>query len=125
MAAAKNPEKVTRSIRFPGGDPVQLVYGSGVRAVATAASASSAEVALPTGARLIEVRTTGSVWLRFGNTGMNAAASDENSILFPAGEKPMLVPIDASNLPYDFFRVLRAANEAADVSVQIESISVA
>lgn len=125
MAAAKNPEKVTRSIRFPGGDPVQVVYGSGTRAVATAASASSSEVALPTGARLVEVRATGSVWLRFGNTGMSAAAADVDSILFPAGEKPMLVSLDANNLPYDFFRVMRAANEAADVSVQIESISVA
>lgn len=104
---------------------MQVVYGSGARVVATAASTSSAEAALPTGARVIEVRSTGAVWLRFGNTGMDAAAADANSILFPAGEKPMPVPLDSAGVPFDFFRVLRAASESVDGAVQIEAVAVA
>jgi hypothetical protein len=120
-----NPEKISRSVRFPGGEPAQIVYGSGDRVVATASTASTAEAALPTGARLIELRAAGAIWIRFGNTGMGAAAADADSILFPAGEKPMPVPLDASGNPYDFFRVLRVSTETADVAVQIERINVA
>lgn len=116
-----NPERISRSVQFPGGETCQIVYGSGSRVNATADAAGTAEAALPAGAKLIELRATDSIAIRFGNTGMGAAAIDANSILFPAGEKVMPVPLDASGNPYDFFRVIRTGS--ADVYVQIEKIA--
>lgn len=118
-----NPEKISRVVKYPGGTPVQVVYGSGSRVVATAGAASTSEAELPTGSRLIEVRAAGGdIWIRFGSTGMGAAAADANSILFPAGEKLTPVPLDASDVPMTHFRVLRAGD--VDVSVQIERVEV-
>lgn len=99
-----------------------MVYGSGSRVNATASAGGTAETALPTGSRLIELRATDAIAIRFGNTGMGAAAVDADSILFPAGEKVMLVPLDAGGAPYDYFRVIRVGS--ADVPVQIERIAV-
>jgi len=79
--------KLMRSICYPTGEPVPIVYYSNTRVNATAASTSSAEAALPTGFRVIEIRATDFIWLRFGNTGMGSAAADSNSVLFAGGEK--------------------------------------
>ena len=115
-----NPERISREVLFPSKRPLQVVYGSGTRVNATAGAASTSEAALPSSSRVIEVRATDAVWIRFGNTGMGAAAADENSILFPAGEKVMPVPLDANGNPYDYFRVLRVGS--TDVPVQIERV---
>lgn len=116
-----NPERISREVLFPSKVPAQVVFGSGSRVNATAGAASTAEAALPTGARVIEVRATDAIWIRFGNTGMSAAAADANSILFPAGEKVMPVPLDSSGNPFDYFRVLRVGS--SDVAVQIERVT--
>lgn len=113
--------KLTKVIHYPNGAPVPVVYGSGTRVNNTAAAASAAEAALPTGAAVIEVRATDAIWLRFGNTGMAAASAASTSILFVGGEKVMPVPLDGNGNPYDYFRTLRVG--AADVAVQIESIA--
>ena len=119
-----NPERVSKSLRYPGKESVQTLVGSGSRVNATGTAASTAEAALPTGARVIEMRAVGNVWIRFGNTGLGAAAADADSILFPAGERPFVVPVDASQVPYTHFRVMRHAGETDDVSVQIERVEV-
>lgn len=117
-----NPEKLSRQIiGKPGVLPI--VWGSGSRVNATATAASTTEAALPSGAKVIELRATEAIWIRFGNTGMNAAAADTDSILFPAGEKVMPVPLTAAGVAYDYFRVMRVGS--ADVPVQIELVSVA
>lgn len=114
------PERLARGVLNMNGDALAVVYPSGTRVNATAAVASTAEAAMPASARVIELRCTLDIWIRFGNTGVGAAAADANSILVPAGEKVMPVPVDASNNPYDFFRVIRAGS--ADSAVQIERI---
>jgi len=117
-----NPDRLSRSVQFPNKESVQTVFGSGSRVNATAASTSTSEAALPTGSKVVEVRATDAIWLRFGNTGMGAAAADANSILFIAGEKVMPVPLHTDGSPFTYFRVLRVGD--TDVPVQIERIEV-
>lgn len=110
-----NPIKLSRSVQFPDGTPVQIVHGTGTRINATAASSSTAEAAIPAGGLLMYVRSTDFFWLRFGTTGMGAAAADLNSILVPGGEGIVQAP-DATT----HFRVLRTGS--ADVAVQLETV---
>jgi hypothetical protein len=112
--------KIGGGYKFPGGDTVQMLPLSGVRVNATAASSSTSEAALPAGAALLMVRATGPMAIRFGNTGMGAAAIDANSLLFPAGEAPVKVPL-ISDVPATHFRVIRASG--SDAYVQIESVN--
>lgn len=113
--------KVGTYIQFPNGDAVQTVFLSGFRSNATAGATGSSEVAVPTGARLLAVRATDAVWLRFGNTGMPVATADANSILFPAGEAVIPVPL-LNGVPYTHFSVMRVGD--VDVPVQVEQVSV-
>ena len=111
---------IERGFRFRNGDAAQLVPLSGSRLTLTAAVASTAEAALPANSVLITVRATEAAWIRFGNTGMGAAAAGDASILFPAGVEVMPVPVDSEGVPYDFVRVIRAA--ADDALMQIEKV---
>lgn len=112
--------KIGGGYKFPGGDTVQMLPLSGLRVNATAASTSTAEAAVPAGAALLMVRATGPMAIRFGNTGMGAAAVDANSILFPAGEAPVRIPL-ISDVPATHFRVIRASS--SDAFVQLESVN--
>lgn len=118
--AISSKYRIGTEIRFPGGDALQTAYGSGTRATVTASVVSTAAVAVPAGARLLYVRSTGSVWLRFGSSGVAAADASDSSVLFPAGESVVPVPLDASREPNTHFRVLRAGSD--DCFVQLESI---
>lgn len=113
--------KTGSGYKFPNGESVQMLVPSGSRVNATAAVASTAEAALPTGARLIMLRATGPCAIRFGQTGMGAAAVDANSILFPAGEAPIQVPLHTDGSPHGYFRVIRASG--SDAFVQIEMVN--
>lgn len=107
---------VNGAFKFANGQTLQLLPLSGVRVNATAAVASTAEAALPAGTEhLVIVRATGPMAIRFGATGMGAAAVDANSILFPAGEAPVPVPSGSTH-----FRVIRASG--SDAFVQLEAI---
>lgn len=87
-----------------------------------ATSASSTETAVPSGAKVVEIRATEPVYIRWGDTGMSAAAADANAQLFPAGEKAQQVPLNmAVGTPYTYFRVIRAGS--ADATVQMERIA--
>lgn len=113
--------KLGGGYRFPNDDAVQMMQVSGVRVNATAATASTAEAAMPSGARLVMVRATGPMAIRFGQTGMGAAAVDANSILFPSGEAPVQVPLHTDGTPHGFFRVIRASG--SDAFVQLEMVN--
>ena len=112
--------KVNGGFLFGNGQAVQMLPLSGVRVNATAAVASTAEAALPTGAALVVVRSTGPMAIRFGNTGVGAAAVDANSLLFPSGEAPVAVPLHTDGTPVTHFRVIRASG--SDAFVQIEGV---
>lgn len=112
--------KIGGGYKFPSGDSVQMLPLSGLRVNATAAVASTAEAAVPAGAALIMLRATGPVAIRFGNTGMGAAAVDANSMLFPAGEAPVKIPL-VSDVPATHFRVIRASG--SDAFVQLENVN--
>lgn len=104
------------------GGTVPTVYLSGVRVTVTASSTSTSEAALPAGAVAIIIRALEGVWIRFGETGLGAASADDNSVLFPAGESVIPVPlVSADGSPATHFRVLRAT--ANDTPVQIERIN--
>lgn len=114
--------KIGGGYKFPTGEAVQMLPLSGSRVSATAGAASTAEAALPSGSALVMVRATGPIAIRFGDTGMSAAAVDANSILFPSGEAPVRVPFGATdNTPATHFRVIRASG--SDAFVQIEKVN--
>ncbi len=100
------------------GGPAQILPLTGVRINASAANeTSTAAAALPAGAEdLIVVRSTQAIWIRFGTSGMGAAANGVDSILFPAGEAPLPLPQDATH-----FRVINAVTDA-DALVQLEGV---
>lgn len=119
------PDKLQFYARFPNGAPVPIVYPSGVRVTEPAVSVSStAAAALPAGSILIEVRATQSVWLRFGPSGVAAADTSSDSILFPAGEKVIPVPVIAGVVA-THFRAILSSDATADANVQIERIDCA
>lgn len=111
---------VKRGFRFPGGDSVQTVSLSGERTTVTVTDTSSAEAELPAGSSIVYVRSTVDIWIRFGNTGVDAADASDNCVLFPAGESVVMVPLDGSQVPYDFVRVIRAGS--VDGVAQFERI---
>lgn len=116
MAELVNPQRVATYTSYPGGYPVQSLIGTGTRVSATAGAASTAEAAIPSGGNVLLIRATGAIAIRFGATGVGAAALDADSILFVAGEAPYVLRTGDA-----FFRVIRAGS--ADVSVQLESVA--
>jgi hypothetical protein len=105
---------LTRAIKFPTGETAQVIAASGTRVNATAGETSTAEAAVPAGSRVLIIRATDAIWIRFGATGMSAAAADANSILFLGGEAIYQLKDGETH-----FRVLRVGS--ADVAVQLES----
>lgn len=98
---------------YPNGQAVPLYVGTGNRANVNSTAVASAATALPTGATLVVVRTTTSVWFAFGDNSVSAAA-DETSTLVLAGELVLPVPDDATH-----FSVLEVS---ADGVVQVEQL---
>lgn len=115
MAQPTSPERLASYIAMPGGDPLPVTVPTGVRVNATAGDSSTAEAAVPAGGTIVMIRATAAIWIRFGATGMGAAAADANSIMFVAGEAPYQLKTGEA-----YFRVLRVG--ASDVVVQLESV---
>ena len=112
--------KLGRVLKFPGGQVVQVPFASNSRLNISATGTSTAQQALPTGAKVIIVRATEPVWLRFGADGVGAAAANSDSLLFPPGESVMPVPYSAEEV---FSTHVRALQVGANPStVQIEAI---
>ncbi len=116
--------KLGRMFVYPNGEAAQVPFLTGTRVNASVSSTSTSATALPSGARIVEVRSTEAVWIRFGTSGVGAAAADANSILFPAGVSIMAVPFsDTSDTFSTHFRALRVGSN--DAIVQIESLEIA
>lgn len=115
MADPVSPQRPARFAAYPGGAPIQILSGTTTRVNATATAASTAEAAIPAGGNILLIRATDAVAIRFGATGMAAAAVDATSILFCPGEAPYIL-----NNGETHFRVIRVG--AADVPVQLESV---
>lgn len=92
-----------------------VVLYAGRRVNATVGSSSSAALEIPAAARVIEVRLTDAVYLRFGGSDLGAAAADTNSMLVVGGEKLMVVPEGTTH-----FRAIRVGS--TDVALQIEAV---
>lgn len=101
--------------------PVQLLTPSGSRVNVTAGAASSSEAALPAGSVALRIGATEACFIRFGNTGMGAAALDTTSMYFPAGVEYLAVPLDAAGAPYDYVRAIRVTS--SDSVVQFERVA--
>lgn len=119
--ATSGPSTVGRMIRYPNQDAVPTVHISGSRTTVQATSTSTTESALPTGSVVVAIRAIEPIWIRFGLTGIGAAAADDNSVLFPAGESVIPVPYSSDGVLATHVRVLRAAAE--DTPVQFERIN--
>lgn len=110
-----SPQRLANSTQFAGGEPLQIVNGTGTRVNATATASSTSAAAVPTGGNVLMIRAPASIWIRFGASGVGAAAADANSILFVSGECPYLLKAGETH-----FRVLRVGSD--DVPVQLESV---
>ena len=110
-----------RVLLWQQGQAVQMVTPSGTRINVTAGAASSAEAALPAGSLALRIGATDACFIRFGNTGVGAAALDTTSMYFPAGVEVIGVPVDVDGVPYDYVRAIRVG--ASDVTVQFEKIA--
>ncbi|HVJ22329.1 MAG TPA: hypothetical protein VM756_00170 [Burkholderiales bacterium] len=109
---------VIRAIQGPNGAaPVSLI-GTGTRVNATAATASTAEAAVPAAAagNYCRVLTQGPIAIRFGATGVGAAAADNTSTFLPAGEHIFKLAATDTH-----FRVIRSI--ATDALLQLESLT--
>jgi len=115
MADATSPQRLSNAVSFFGGDKAQFLQGTGTRVNATAAAASTAAAAIPSGGNVLLIRATDAVAIRFGASTVGAAAVDANSILFCPGEAPYVVKSGETH-----FRVIRVGT--ADVPVQLESV---
>ena len=107
-------------LRYSSGAIVPTVHLSTLRATVAATDTSSAETAIPLGSRVIALRASVCVWIRWGATGLDVAAADDNSQLFPPGEVVIPVPVVA-NVPATHFRVLREGE--TNGYVQVEQIA--
>lgn len=81
---------------YPNGSPTPVYIGKGNRVNANSSGSATSAAALPTGSRLVVIRSTESVYLAFG-TGSVSAVADETSILFLAGELVLPVPEGATH----------------------------
>lgn len=115
MADFIQPQRLATLAQFVGGAPAQFLVGTGTRVNATAGAASTNEAAIPSGGNILLIRATDAIAIRFGPTGVGAAAVDANSILFCPGEAPYVLKTGDA-----YFRVIRVGS--ADVAVQLESV---
>jgi hypothetical protein len=94
------------------------------RVVATASGVATAAVAIPVRTDnaapcdLLLVSATTDIWIRFGSASVSATA-DANSILFPRGVIPVVVPLDSAGVPFTHFSVVQVT---AGGSVQLEGV---
>ncbi len=113
--------KAGYAVASPVAHPLQIPFYTGSRTNHSGGAASSSAEAIPAGAKIIEVRATQPVWLRFGTALVGAAAADANSMYFAAGEKVFAVPFSSGETFSTHVRIIRAG--ASDAVVQIEELA--
>lgn len=118
----RNPIMYVKSaVRSLVGSALPIYEGTGTRVNATATATATAAASIPgTGTKIVEIRATDAVWIKFG-TGSVAADTTSASILWTPGSAPLVVPLDGSSDPYTHFSCMRVG--AADVPVQLEQIA--
>jgi hypothetical protein len=107
--------RIAAAAAFVSDKSAPLVKYTGRRVNQTVGSSSSAATALPAGAKIVELRLTDAIYLRFGDTSVGVAAADVNSDLVVGGEKLVVVPDGATH-----FRAIRVGS--ADVALQIAEV---
>lgn len=119
---AKTQIATATAVSDAAGQPIPIYSADGnrVNISAPATGSSSAEATLPSGKRLVEIRVTDATWIRFGKTGMSAAAADANSVLWTAGSGPYVVPAASDGETCTHVRCM--AFGASATTVQIEGV---
>jgi hypothetical protein len=113
--------KAGYAVASPVPHPLQIPVYTGSRTNHAGAAASSTAEPIPSGARIIEVRATQPVWLRFGTSSVGAAAADANSMYFAAGVAVFAVPFSSAEIFSTHVRIIRAGG--TDAVVQIEELA--
>lgn len=109
----------TSAVRNGIGQSLPIYEGTGTRVNLTATSSASVATGVPGGAKVVEVRATDAIWIKFGDNTV-AAAANAASILWTAGSAPLVVPTDGTD-EYTYFSVMRVGS--SDVAVQVEKIA--
>jgi hypothetical protein len=108
--------RVAPAIDFKSERAAPVVRYTGVRTTPlTVGATSSVATEIPPGARVLELRLTDSVYIRFGHSDLAAAAADSNNDLVVGGEKIVIVPEGTTH-----FRAIRVGSN--DVSLQIAEV---
>ena len=112
-----------RDYIYSNGERVQVLRWTGSRAFISF-NGTSARVALPSGAELIELVATESCYIAFGDNTIDAtAAINSTSRLFTAGVQQVPVPIDPStNEPYTYVAAIEAASSTPGI-LQVERLA--
>lgn len=120
--ARKREIRLAAAAAFTSDAAAPMVRYTGARVNATVSSSSTTAAEIPAGSTIIELRLTDSVYIRFGDSDVGAAAADTNSILVVGGEKVMVVPSAAAtpDVPYKYFRAIRVGS--TDVALQIAKV---
>ena len=118
MAAIRKTDVVQDPIAFRNGRDTPPVFRTGSAVQAASGAAASAAAALPTGARTVVIRCSQATYIAFGDDTVSAVA-DATAILFFAGPEIVPIPLDANDVPYTHFSVLRLATDGV---VQIHKV---
>ena len=123
MTARTKALRLVAAANFPSDLAAPLVRYTGRRANATATASGSSATLFPATAKAVEIRCTDSVYLRMGSSDVAPAAGDSSSDLIVAGEKIIVIPVQADGVtPYSHFRVTRVGSN--DVVVQMAEVAV-
>lgn len=110
--------RIAAAVPGLNGQAPSALLGTGTRVNATAASTSTAAAVVPVTGALTMVRVAAAgICIRFGASGVAAAAVDANSIMM-AAPGDYLVHLASTDT---HFRVIRTGS--ADVAVQLEALS--
>lgn len=113
--------KLNAVVKTANGGALPLLAPTGVRLNQTAAVASTSATAIPAHGGVLRIVATDYVWVRFGASGVGAAAADADSMLFSPGTEYLIVPFSSGTTYATHVRVLRAG--AADSVITFEGVS--
>ncbi len=112
--------RLIAAANFPSELAAPVVQYEGTPVNATVGANSTLGTQLPPGAKVVELRMTDSIYIRFGHSDVGAAAADTNSELVLAGEKILVLPLVGDAIA-TFFRAIRVGS--ADVALQIKKVA--
>lgn len=98
---------VNEGVHSLNGDTIQVLPPQSSPAPQSiTTSGTSAQAALPAGSVIVRLAATEDMYIKFGNTGLSAAATD---ILFLAGTEVMAVPRDSNGNLYDYIAAIQVS----------------